>query len=162
MTESAESMNFSESLERCTIDELQETLRKARVDGYEDGVVSRLGESTPFLFCLIAASDIDGLLPFYRSLQQHIGSGFDEIMNDAASVRAGQNPGPSSVMDLSDEDDTSMLDEDENQAFTQQDSGCENDQHMDCDSSGIDERPEDEDQCLERGLAGMMMCDDEL
>ncbi|KAF7191845.1 hypothetical protein HII31_06890 [Pseudocercospora fuligena] len=163
MTESAESMNFSGSVERCTIDELRETLRKARVDGYEDGVVSRLGKSTPFVFCLVAASDLDGLLPLYSSLQEHFGSGFDEITNDAASVGEGQSSDPSSVMDSSDEDDISMLDEDEDEdlAFTQQDSGSESDQHMDCDSSGSDERPESEDECLERELAGMMMCDGE-
>lgn len=161
MIETAERMNFSGSVERCTISELREALRKAPIDRYEDGVVSRLAESTTFVFCLIAASDINSLLPSYRSLQGHIGSGFDEIINDAASVGEGQSSGPDSVMDLSDEDDISMLDEDEDQASPHRDPGCESDQDMDCDSFEICKRPKNENQCFEKELASMMVCDTE-
>ncbi|KXT01451.1 hypothetical protein AC578_9563 [Pseudocercospora eumusae] len=141
-TERAEGFNFSGVVERWTIDELRKALRKAHVDGQEDEMLSRLGESTPFVFGLIAASNIDELLPLYRSLQEHLRSGFDEIMYDAASAGEGQSSSASSMMDLSDEDDTSMLDEDEDQTAPHRDSGCESDHDMDCDSCEIGERPE--------------------
>ncbi|EME82173.1 uncharacterized protein MYCFIDRAFT_197369 [Pseudocercospora fijiensis CIRAD86] len=163
MTERAESLIFSGSVERWTTDELREleALRKAHVDEYEDGMMSRLRESTPFMFCLIATSDIDELLLLDEYLQQHVRSDFDEIMNDAVSPGECQSSDASSMIDLSNEDDTSMLDEDEDRASAHRDSGCESDQDMDCDPSEMGEPPEGEDQFLEMELASMMICDAE-